>query len=71
MRAPWVSKKNIEEAFDKGYEVKEITEYSRKALIVVAVSQKYAEEILQNLERLQFENICYVEYAGLKLLEKL
>lgn len=66
-----VSKKNIEEAFDKGYEVKEITEYSRKALIVVAVSQKYAEEILQNLERLQFENICYVEYAGLKLLEKL
>ena len=66
-----VSKKDLGEAFDEGYEVKEITEYSRKALIVVAVSQKYAGEILQNLEKLQFKNVCYVEYAGLKLLEEL
>lgn len=66
-----VSRKDTDEAFIQGYPLKEITEYSKEALIVVAVNQKNAEEILRNLEKMQYENVCYVEYVGLKILEGL
>lgn len=66
-----VSKKDKEDVQIEGYVVKEIAEYSKKALIIVAVNQKHAEEILQTLKKMQFGNVCYVEYEGLKVLEEL
>lgn len=54
-----------------GYEVREIGEYSRTALIIVAVGRQNAVEVLKNLEQMQFRNVCYTEYATLKLLEKM
>lgn len=55
----------------KGYEVKEIRDYSKKALIIVAAKRKSAVEILKNLERMQFENVCYIDYVTLKLIERI
>lgn len=65
-----VSNKGIEDSVE-GYEIKEISEYSREALIVVAVGKKNAVEVLKNLKIMKFENVCYTEYAALKLLEKM
>lgn len=65
-----VSSKGMEDCI-AGYAVREIGEYNRKSLIIVAVGQKYATEILQNLKKMRFENVCYTEYAVLKLLEKI
>ena len=65
-----VSKKNKEEFFE-GYTIKEINDYDRELLVVVAVGKQYAQEILQNLQALQFNNVCYVEYANLRVLEEL
>ncbi|MCM1231014.1 MAG: glycosyltransferase [Ruminococcus flavefaciens] len=59
------------EDFIDGYEVREIGEYSRKSLIVVAVIPRNAKEVLQNLEQMQFENVCYIEYATLKLIKRI
>lgn len=64
-----VSNRKSGQDFVAGYEVKEISEYSRNALVIVAVGKKNAIEILQNLERMQFENICYIEYGALRFLE--
>lgn len=54
-----------------GYCVKEITEYSKSALIIVAVSSKYAKEILDKLAELQYQNVYYVEYTELRILKGL
>lgn len=65
-----VSTKDKEDLVE-GYEVREIGEYSRAALIIVAVGQKNATEVLKNLKQMNFENVCYTEYATLKFLEKI
>lgn len=65
-----VSRKEGNEDFIEGYAVREITAYNRDTLIIVAVSEQYADEVLDNLKRLQFKNICYVEYAILPFLEE-
>ncbi|MDE6568559.1 MAG: glycosyltransferase [Lachnospiraceae bacterium] len=62
-----VTSKSEEEHFIAGYAVKEIGNYDREALVVVAVGEKSAQEILQNLEMLQFQNVCYVKYSELML----
>ena len=54
----------------EGYEVRKITEYSRNALIIVAVSGQYAGAVMRNLDRLQFKNVHYVEYTAYDLLEE-
>ena len=63
-----VSKKEKEE-FIEGYEVKEIGNYSRDALIIVAVGKRYTQEILNNLERMYFKNVCSIDYTELKMVE--
>lgn len=65
-----VSDKGKEDSIE-GYEVKEIRDYNRKALIIVAAKPKSAVEIMKNLEKMQFENVCYVEYATLKLIKRI
>lgn len=65
-----VSTKGKEDSVE-GYEVREIGEYSRTALIIVAVGQQNAVEVLKNLKQLKFENVCYTEYATLKFLERI
>ena len=54
----------------EGYEVRKITEYSRNALIIVAVSGQYAGAVMRNLDRLQIKNVHYVEYTDYDLLEE-
>lgn len=54
-----------------GYKVKEIQEYSRDALVIVAVGKQYMAEILENLEQKKFRNICCIDYAALQIIEKL
>lgn len=65
-----VSEKGDNEDFIEGYAVREITEYSREALIIVAAAKKGADEIRRNLARLHFGNVWYVEYAAFSLLEE-
>lgn len=65
-----VSRKDKESYID-GYEVREIGEYSREALVVVAVGKNYIMEILENLKRLEFKNICCIDYTALRLIEKI
>lgn len=65
-----VSNKDKEDSVE-GYEVREIGEYSRTALVIVAVGQQNAVEVLKNLKQMKFENVCYTKYATLKLLEKM
>lgn len=65
-----VSNKGVEDLVE-GYEVKEIGEYSRTALIVVAVGKQNAVEVLKSLKQMKFGNICYTEYATLRFLEKM
>ena len=57
------------EEFIEGYEVKEIDNYSRDALIIVAVGKRYTQEILNNLERMYFKNVCSIDYTELKMIE--
>lgn len=66
-----VTSKSEEDHFIAGYAIKEIGNYDREALVVVATGEKSAQEILQNLETLQFHNVCYVKYSELILLENL
>lgn len=65
-----VSRKGKEE-FVKNYEIKEIETYKTESLIIVAAGRQLAEEMLQNLKRLGFRNVCYIEYSALQLLEKI
>lgn len=55
----------------EGYGVREITAYDKEALIVVAVGKKHADAVLQNLEKNQFYNVCYMDYGDMKLLDSL
>lgn len=66
-----VTSKSEEDHFIAGYMVREIENYDRGALVVVAVGEKSAQEIRQNLRMLQFQNVCYVKYSELILLERL
>lgn len=59
------------EDFVEGYRVKAIQSYSREALVVVAVGEKYAEEVLRNLEVMQFPDSCYMRYKDFFVLEKI
>ena len=65
-----VSDMKDNDEFIEGYAVRNINEYNRDTFIIVAVTEQYAEEVLHNLERLQFEKICYVEPAILPFLEE-
>lgn len=64
-----VSRKD-EEGYIKGYKVKLIDDYSRDAFIIVAVSERYSEEILHNLKIKQFKKICYVEDLALRIFHE-
>lgn len=55
----------------EGYTVKKIDKYDREAFVIVATSEKYAKEILKSLERLQFQDVCYVNYLDLMLLDNM
>lgn len=66
-----VSEPDTNGTFVEGYAVKEIEAYNKEALIIVAASKRHADEILQNLERKQFYNISYIEYAVLRFLDGL
>ena len=55
----------------ENYAVKDIRSYSREAFVVVAVGKKYAKEILENIKLLQFQNVCYIPYSDIMLLEKI
>lgn len=59
-----------QEDYVGGYRVKEIQSYSRESFIVVAVGENYAEEVLGNLERMQFQNSGYMRYKDFLVLEK-
>ena len=65
-----VSKRSDQDRFIEGYEVKEISEYSRSALVIVAVSDQYVDEVLHTLEELQFKHVCYAEYEVYSFLER-
>lgn len=65
-----VSRKQGDIAVD-GYAVKEIGDYDREALVFIAVSRQYAEEIVRNLESLQFKKICYAAYEDLEMAERI
>lgn len=65
-----VSNKDIENQVE-GYEVKEIGDYNRETLVIVAVGKKYVNEVLRHLEKLQFKNVFYIEYSDLLLLDKI
>ena len=39
--------------------------------MVVAVGKNYIMEILENLKRLEFKNICCIDYTALRLIEKI
>ena len=54
-----------------GYEVKEIEQYDRKSLVIVTVGKQHVTEMMKNLKRLDFKNVCYTEYSTLKLLERI
>ncbi|MBQ6993491.1 MAG: glycosyltransferase [Lachnospiraceae bacterium] len=69
-----VTKKTNNAEYIDGYEVKEINEfleYRSDALVIVAVGKKNADEIVSMLKEYKFENICYVEYGTLLMLEEL
>lgn len=65
-----VTKTEYNELFE-GYKVKNIEDYSRDTLIVVAVGEQYADEVLHILDVLHFSNVCYIEYSILKLLREI
>ncbi|RKI87614.1 glycosyltransferase family 2 protein [Parablautia intestinalis] len=66
-----ISKKDVDESFINGYPLKEISEYDKDAFVVVVANQKNAEEMMRNLEKLDYKNLFYIEYTGLKMLEEL
>lgn len=63
--------KRIGDSFLEGYPVRMIQEYGRTALVVIAVSRRYINEMCQNLEKLQFINVCCAEYDALSVLKKI
>lgn len=65
-----VDKKEDNEEFIEGYAVREITEYNKNTLIIVAVSKPNADGVLRNLSGLQFKKVYYIEYVALALLEE-
>lgn len=65
-----VSKKNNNDLVE-GYEVREIGEYDKEVLVIVAVGKKHMAEILENLERMKFKKIYCMNYTELRLLQKL
>lgn len=63
--------KRIGDSFVGGYPVRMIQEYERTALVVIAVSRRYMDEMRRNLGKLQFINVCCAEYNGLSVLKKI
>lgn len=63
--------KRIGDSFVAGYPVRMIQDYERTALVVIAVSRRYMDEMRRNLEKMQFMNVCYAEYNGLSVLKKI
>lgn len=57
------------EANLEGYVVKQIEQYSREALVVIAAGADSAKEMTEHLKKLEFKNICYVEYGKLQFME--
>lgn len=64
-----VSNPSSKEESVAGYKIKNIKEYNRDMFVVVAVSEKYSDEILRNLKALKFQNICYIKPSELKYIE--
>lgn len=65
-----VSKKDTEEFFEK-YPIRLIEEYDKESIVVVAVGEKYAAEMLDNLKHLHFENVCYMKYRDFLISEQI
>ncbi len=65
-----VSKKGKTDVIE-GYDVREIGEYSRTTLVIVAVKKRFRAEILEILERMQFNNRYCMDYEALQIIEKL
>lgn len=65
-----VSNKSNENRIE-GYKVKEIRDYNCQTLVIVAVGTEYADAILRYLEKLQFKNVWYMEFADLLMLDRI
>lgn len=55
----------------EGYAIKEIHSYNKESMVIVATGKSYAEEILKNLEELQFKNVLVLDFHTMKVMNNI